>query len=90
MVPDGLSPGAFSAAYIVSYGPSRKDTLTISSTEGQETVLALQREIVTLSGALLEPQEIPFRGSGQLSSLEQVALAGILLALGVPPENLGV
>lgn len=46
----------------VSYGASPKDTLTISSLEGAQICVALQREIITLAGATLERQEfvLPF------------------------------
>lgn len=50
------------AASAVSYGTSPKDTLTISSLEGSQICVALQREILTLPGATLERQEyvLPF------------------------------
>ena len=49
--------GDLSAAWVVSYGLTPRDTLTFSSL-GQDTLcLALQRELVTLSGDCLEPQE---------------------------------
>ena len=46
----------------VSYGGSAKDTLTISSLEGAQICVALQREVLTLPGATLERQEfvLPF------------------------------
>ncbi len=46
----------------VSYGSSPKNTLTISSLEGTQICVALQREILTLPGATLERQEfvLPF------------------------------
>lgn len=46
----------------VSYGGSAKDTLTISSLEGSQICVALQREILTLGGATLDRQEfvLPF------------------------------
>ena len=51
--------GELSAAWVVSYGLTPRDTLTFSSL-GQDTLcLALQRELVTLSGDCLEPQEWP-------------------------------
>lgn len=54
--------GELSAAWVVSYGLTPRDTLTFSSL-GQDTLcLALQRELVTLSGDCLEPQEWPCPG----------------------------
>lgn len=64
-----LLPGAalplarlLKAESAVSYGASPKDTLTISSLEGKQICVALQREIITLDGATLERQEfvLPF------------------------------
>ena len=42
----------------VSYGTSPKDTLTFSSLEGDQICLALQRELVTLAGDIVERQEL--------------------------------
>lgn len=77
------------AASAVSYGPSPKDSLTISSREGERLWAALQRELVTVNGQVVERQEFPLslpRGGEELSAL---AVAGALLLLGVPPEELG-
>lgn len=64
-----LLPGAalplvrvLKAESAVSYGVSPKNTLTISSLEGRQVCVALQREIITLAGSTLERQEfvLPF------------------------------
>ena len=71
----------------VSYGTSPRDTLTFSSL-GQDTLcLALQRELVTLSGDCLEPQEWPLPRQSQASPLFLLACAGLQLLLGVPPAE---
>lgn len=80
--------GGVRAASAVSYGASPKDSLTISSREGERLWAALQRELVTVDGHVVERQEFPLRvdrGRGELSAL---AVAGALLLLGVPPEAL--
>lgn len=77
------------AASAVSYGASPRDSLTISSREGDRLWAALQRELVTVGGQVVERQEFPLAlapGTGELSAL---AVAGALLLLGVPPEALG-
>ena len=77
------------AASAVSYGASPRDSLTLSSREGDTLWAALQRELVTVDGQVVERQEFPLRlepGAGELPSL---AAAGALLLLGVPPEELG-
>ena len=53
-----LAAGA-QALQIVGYGFSPRDTLTLSSFAGRERLLCLQRGLLTLGGALLEPQELP-------------------------------
>ncbi len=76
------------AASAVSYGVSPRDSLTISSREGRRLWAALQRELVTVGGQVVERQEFPLTmtpGAGELSTL---AVAGALLLLGVPPEAL--
>lgn len=69
--------GELSAAWVVSYGLTPRDTLC----------LALQRELVTLSGDCLEPQEWPLPRQSQASPLFLLACAGLQLLLGVPPAE---
>ena len=76
------------AASAVSYGASPRDSLTISSREGNTLWAALQRELVTVEGQVVERQEFPLTlhpGEGELPAL---AVAGALLLLGVSPEEL--
>ena len=77
------------AASAVSYGPSRRDSLTISSREGNRIWAALQRELVTVGGQVVERREfsLPTKETGE--ELAALAVAGALLLLGVPPGELG-
>ena len=71
----------------VSYGTSPRDTLTFSSLEGDRICPALQREIVSLDGRVVERQEFvaPFPpGENPMTFL---AAAGVLLLLGAKPEE---
>lgn len=71
----------------VSYGTSPRDTLTFSSLEGDRICLALQRELVSLAGHVVERQEFvaPFPpGEDPMTFL---AAAGVLLLLGAKPEE---
>ena len=77
------------AASAVSYGPSPRDTLTLSSREGDHLWAALQRELVTLEGTVVEQQELVLPFPLEESPLPFLAVAGTLLLLGVPPEELG-
>ncbi len=72
-----------SAPAAVSYGLGRQNTLTLSSLEGGTVSLALQRELTTLSGQLLEPQEwvLPFDRAA-LTPEEFLCLTGALLLCG--------
>lgn len=81
--------GAFShlqAASAVSYGLGAKNTLTLSSHEGQHFWIALQRELVTIHSQVVDRQE--FFITSQLPALPTLAAAGALLLLGVPPDGL--
>ena len=48
------------AASAVSYGSGPKNTLTLSSREGRKLWLALQRELVTIQGQVVDRQEFPW------------------------------
>lgn len=77
------------AASAVSYGPSLRDSLTISSREGNRIWAALQRELVTVGGQVVERQEFPLLTEERSGEQAALAVAGALLLLGVPPEELG-
>ena len=72
----------------VTYGFSPRDTLTLSSLSGRRAMVALQREIIDLSGICHEQQEFvlglpPGAGPWQLMA---VTAARILLGQGVIPN----
>jgi len=75
------------AASAVSYGPGPRNTLTLSSREGDRLWLALQREVVTVQGQVVERQEFPFCSAQGQSPQAALAVAGALLLLGVRPEH---
>ncbi len=76
------------AASAVSYGASPRDSLTLSSREGDMLWAALQRELVTVDGRVVERQEFPLHLEPGAEELPTLAAAGALLLLGVPPEEL--
>lgn len=78
------------AASAVSYGSGPKNTLTLSSREGRKLWLALQRELVTIQGQVVDRQEFPWTLDHGASPQSALAVAGALLLLGVPPEQLSV
>lgn len=68
---------------------SPRDTITMSSINDTQTVIALQRELVTLDGTVLERQELPLRRRALHGSADDLmAAVGGLLILGVSPERL--
>lgn len=77
------------AASAVSYGPSPKDSLTISSREENKMWAALQREVVTLEGHVVERQEFPVPLVRRGREMSALAAVGALLLLGVPPHEAG-
>lgn len=68
---------------IVAYGMSARDTITLSSIEEKSAVVALQRELPTLGGAVLDRQEIPVKSSSVTSPEELMAVVGSILIMGV-------
>lgn len=77
------------AASAVSYGASPRDSLTVSSREKEKLWIALQRELVTVEGQVVERQEFSLPRAPGRDELSTLAVAGALLLLGVPPESLG-
>ena len=69
------------AASAVSYGAGPRNTL-------DRLWVALQRELVTVQGQVVERQEFPWRLSPGASPQAALAVAGALLLLGIPPEQL--
>lgn len=68
------------AAQIIGYGFSPRDTLTLSSFAGRERLLCLQRGLLTLGGALLEPQELPLpEALSALREEDALFIAGLRL-----------
>lgn len=76
------------AEYAVSYGTSPKDTLTFSSLEGERICLALQRELVTVEGSVVDRQELVLPFPPEMAPLSYLAAVGVLLLSGVPVEQL--
>ena len=86
----GELTGGLRAGWAVSFGLSPKDSLTLSSL-GEETILlALRREIITLTGQRLDPQEIPLPRQGHNALCQVLACVGVQLLLGVEPEQVGL
>lgn len=79
----------FEAESAVSYGTSPRDTITVSSVEGGQICIAIQRELVTVRGGVVDRQELVLALPQELEPLPFLAAAGTLLLLGVPAEQIG-
>ena len=88
LLPGGMGGVLPQAASAVSYGTSPRDSITVSSREGDILWAALQRELVTVDGQVVERQEFPLRLEPGEEELPVLAAAGALLLLGITPEEL--
>lgn len=71
----------------VSYGLSPRDTITLSSQEGEQFCLAVQRELVTVDGTVLDRQELVLRKRPTKDPMLCLVLTGAMLLLGAEPEE---
>lgn len=89
LLPGGYPPlgRAVRSGEAVSYGLGRKNTLTFSSLAGDSVSLALQRDIITRSGRVVEAQEwvLPRPADG-ITPAEFLCYQGALLLLDQLPE----
>ena len=73
----------------VSYGTGLRNTITLSSLDGGRLCLAVQRELVTVSGGIVERQELVLPCPTQQPDPDLLlARAGALLLLGIDPASL--
>ena len=88
LIPGGLSalPRALPADTVLSYGPSSRNTLTLSSLDGGRVSVAIQREFVALNGRAVERQELVVPSDGRPPDL-LLAEAGGALLLGLLPAG---
>ncbi len=86
LLPGDADADSFDAGCVVTYGMSPKNTLTLSSIGEDTCVLALQRELLTANGAMLERQEFNINSGLQPDRL--LAMAGALLTLGLKPSEI--
>lgn len=67
----------------VTCGLSGKDTVTVSSYLENNITVALQRELQTVKGELIEPMELLFQTQGETDQHDVLVLASLLLLTGV-------
>lgn len=83
LLPGSAGPMARSllAQRAVSYGMDRRDTLTVSSLDGEHICVAVQRSLIRLDGEVVEEQELVLPYAGELPELA-LARVGLSLLLG--------
>jgi len=81
VIPEGTVIDNPQAKSVVSYGMSQRNTVTLSSTQEEDHVIALQRDVLTIGGELVLRQEFNFACG--LPPYETLALASLLIITGV-------
>ena len=88
LLPGGRSAltRALPAGVVLSYGASSRNTLTLSSLDGQRASVAVQREFIDLDGKAVDRQELVLPYDGGSPDL-LLAEAGAALLLGRLAED---
>ena len=88
LLPGGRSAltRALPAGIVLSYGASSRNTLTLSSLDGQRASVAVQREFVSLNGKAVDRQELVLPWDGLTPDL-LLAQTGAALLLGKLPAE---
>ena len=74
------------AAWVVSFGPGRRESISFSSLEPDGLTLSVRRALPTLSGRMLETQELPLRCAAAAPEEMLAACAAALLAEALPRD----
>ena len=89
IIPDTFHPNNLRLAeHVITYGLCHKNTVTVSSLIGDDLVISIQREIPTLCGGTVDPQEfhITLAPFGEIE--DALAVVATLLVFGVTPEKI--
>ncbi|MDR3209363.1 MAG: hypothetical protein LBT36_01885 [Oscillospiraceae bacterium] len=84
LLPDGTACPGIAAREVVTYGMSPRASLTLSAIGETTCVLALQRELVTLGGLVLEQEELEIPADASPERALCLAGAALLLGLTLP------
>lgn len=87
LTPDGLFYSPPGAGSVVTYGMSSRSTFTLSSVGDERSVMAIQRDVVTASGRVVEEQELFVDSSGDADVTLASAGGRILLGLSAKPQS---
>ena len=87
LTPDGLFYSPPGAKSVVTYGMSPRSPFTLSSVGEERCILAIQRDVVTSSGKVVEEQELDVSPSGGTDTTLAAAGGRILLGLSARPQS---
>lgn len=89
IIPDTFRPSDLQfVENVITYGLCHKNTVTVSSLIGDDLVISIQREIPTLSGSTVDPQEFHIKLAPFGEIEDALAVVTTLLAFGVAPEKI--
>ena len=87
LTPDGLFYSPSGSGNVVTYGMSPRSTFTLSAVGTERCMMAIQREVVTVSGRVVEEQELSVAASGGTDTTLAAAGGRILLGLSAHPQS---
>lgn len=73
-----------SGCIALTCGTAPRDTVSIASLQPEESVVSLQRSIITLSGEVVEPHDFPVHVKKEGSVYSLLAACSVLLLAGIP------
>lgn len=89
IIPDTFRPNDFRfAENVITYGLCHKNTVTVSSLIEDDLVISIQREIPTLCGGIVDPQEFHIKLAPFGEIEDALAVVATLLVFGVTPEKI--
>lgn len=87
LIAEGLPvPTGILAAQVISMGRGSKNTVTLSSLQGERAMVSLQRTIVALDGEPVEPCEVALEIKGEAALPEALAAAAVWLLCGTAQD----
>lgn len=89
IIPDTMHPIQLQKSeHVITYGLCQKNTVTVSSLVQKDLVIAIQREIPTLAGEMVDAQEFHVKLSQFGDINDALAIVSTLLVSGVSPEKI--
>ena len=87
LIAEGLPvPPGILTAQVISMGRGSKNTVTVSSVQGERAMISLQRTVAALDGESVEPCEMALDLPDEASLPDALAAAAALLLCGAAPQ----